>query len=240
MHVILLILGILSIAAGIGIAALANLDPFSVLAGPSVPAATSAIVGGLILVGIGSVISHLRRIREALETQRVLHSATGIADAATVAPMSLPALAADAVKDAPVRSTPVEPAIGVGSIPAAPTPLMVGSEANSPAEAAQWPRVDPADRVASAQAGAGPTLVEAPAAAESAAPLRAEDLAQSDRRNEAEAPVTPEPTVLKSGVIEGMAYTLYSDGAIEAELAQGTMRFTSIPELRAYLRDNSA
>jgi hypothetical protein len=45
------------------------------------------------------------------------------------------------------------------------------------------------------------------------------------------------PTVLKSGVIEGMAYTLYSDGSIEAELAQGSMRFDSIPALRAYLRD---
>src|SRR5438132_965728 len=32
-------------------------------------------------------------------------------------------------------------------------------------------------------------------------------------------------TVLKSGVIEGMAYTLYSDGSIEAELKQGMVRF---------------
>jgi hypothetical protein len=51
------------------------------------------------------------------------------------------------------------------------------------------------------------------------------------------APGRSSPTVLKSGVIEGMAYTLYSDGSIEAELAQGSMRFDSIPALRAYLRD---
>src|SRR5262249_46639508 len=32
-------------------------------------------------------------------------------------------------------------------------------------------------------------------------------------------------TVLKSGVIDGMAYTLYSDGSIDAEMAHGMMRF---------------
>src|SRR5215468_182066 len=39
-------------------------------------------------------------------------------------------------------------------------------------------------------------------------------------------------TVLKSGVVDGMAYSLYSDGSIEAELPEGTMRFGSIDELR--------
>ena len=34
-------------------------------------------------------------------------------------------------------------------------------------------------------------------------------------------------SVLKSGVVEGMAYTLYSDGSIEAQLPQGTLRFGS-------------
>lgn len=43
--------------------------------------------------------------------------------------------------------------------------------------------------------------------------------------------------ILKSGVIDGMAYTLYTDGSIEAELPQGTMRFASIDELRAHLEN---
>jgi hypothetical protein len=46
-------------------------------------------------------------------------------------------------------------------------------------------------------------------------------------------------SILKSGVIDGMAYTLYSDGSIEAELPQGTIRFASITELRAYLEKTS-
>ena len=42
-------------------------------------------------------------------------------------------------------------------------------------------------------------------------------------------------TVLKSGVVDGMAYSLYSDGSIEAQMPEGMMRFTSINELRAHL-----
>ena len=47
-------------------------------------------------------------------------------------------------------------------------------------------------------------------------------------------------SILKSGVVDGMAYTLYSDGSIEAEMPEGTMRFVSITELRAYLEKSSS
>jgi hypothetical protein len=53
------------------------------------------------------------------------------------------------------------------------------------------------------------------------------------------APQAEEPlravAVLKSGVVDGMGYTLYVDGSIEAELPDGTLRFASINELRAHL-----
>lgn len=45
----------------------------------------------------------------------------------------------------------------------------------------------------------------------------------------------PEVTVVKSGVVDTMAYSLYSDGSIEAQLPEGTVRFESIDELRAHL-----
>ena len=45
----------------------------------------------------------------------------------------------------------------------------------------------------------------------------------------------PAVTVLKSGVVDGMAYSLYSDGSIEAQMPEGMMRFASIEELRAHL-----
>lgn len=45
--------------------------------------------------------------------------------------------------------------------------------------------------------------------------------------------------ILKSGVVDGMAYTLYVDGSIEAQLPQGTVRFGSIAELRSHIENNS-
>ncbi|HSR75820.1 MAG TPA: hypothetical protein VLN57_04475 [Xanthobacteraceae bacterium] len=44
--------------------------------------------------------------------------------------------------------------------------------------------------------------------------------------------------ILKSGVIDGMGYTLYTDGSIEAQLSEGVMRFASIEELRVHLEKN--
>jgi hypothetical protein len=64
------------------------------------------------------------------------------------------------------------------------------------------------------------------------------------KRAEPEAP-KPRPAsepravaILKSGVVDGMGYTLYVDGSIEAELPQGTLRFASINELRSHLEKN--
>jgi hypothetical protein len=57
--------------------------------------------------------------------------------------------------------------------------------------------------------------------------------------------VTPAPeaqttvSILKSGVVDGMAYTLYSDGSIEAQLPQGMLRFGSIAELRNHIEQSA-
>ena len=67
---------------------------------------------------------------------------------------------------------------------------------------------------------------------------------------EAPPPPAPEPeappaveqapvTVLKSGIVDGMAYSLYSDGSIETQMPEGMMRFASIDELRAHLDQRS-
>jgi hypothetical protein len=64
-----------------------------------------------------------------------------------------------------------------------------------------------------------------------AEPATAENAAAAEPNVEAPYAVS----ILKSGVVDGMAYTLYSDGSIEAELAAGTIRFASINELRTHL-----
>jgi len=63
-----------------------------------------------------------------------------------------------------------------------------------------------------------------------AAPPRPFGAPAADRWDE-----QPEPTILKSGVVGGMAYTLYSDGSIQAELPDGVLRFTSLQELRDHV-----
>ncbi|QRG06271.1 hypothetical protein EZH22_25455 [Xanthobacter dioxanivorans] len=44
-----------------------------------------------------------------------------------------------------------------------------------------------------------------------------------------------EPRILKSGIVGGMAYTLYSDGSIQADLPNGVVRFASLQELREHV-----
>jgi len=64
-------------------------------------------------------------------------------------------------------------------------------------------------------------------------PVRKPDVMPPPRPSEPRA-----AAILKSGIVDGMGYTLYVDGSIEAELPQGTLRFASINELRAYLEKN--
>jgi hypothetical protein len=65
----------------------------------------------------------------------------------------------------------------------------------------------------------------------------AEDPAEESREQPAAEPRAA--AILKSGVVDGMAYTLYADGSIEAKLPHGTVKFGSIAELRAHIESNS-
>jgi hypothetical protein len=93
---------------------------------------------------------------------------------------------------------------------------------------AVWPPEDRASRAAFDQIP------------EPAAPAAFPDEGEHAPPDQAFEPTEPplRPAILKSGVIDGMAYTLYADGSIEAELADGTVRFASINELRAHLERN--
>ncbi len=48
-------------------------------------------------------------------------------------------------------------------------------------------------------------------------------------------PAQPGPRLIKSGIVEGLAYSLYSDGSIEADFKEGRRKFRSIEELQEYL-----
>jgi hypothetical protein len=117
--------------------------------------------------------------------------------------------------------------------PAAPLPAPEPSEAPPASFDDAWPKserartadVPPQRRPARAPS----TFTEAGAAATGT------DRSPPPARNEEQPPVT----VLKSGVVDGMAYSLYSDGSIEAQMPEGMMRFASIDELRSHLDQRS-
>lgn len=101
---------------------------------------------------------------------------------------------------------------------------------------AMWPAPKPGD--------VGPLKPRETASADltAASDRPAETDQPAEKAEAAGEPAHEEPravAILKSGVVDGMGYTLYVDGSIEAELPQGTLRFASINELRAHLEKSS-
>jgi hypothetical protein len=113
------------------------------------------------------------------------------------------------------------------SAPAAAPPASEPDEAPPATFEDAWPKSERSRAPdAPPRRGRAPsTFTEAPPVATGA------ERYQPAPRNEEQPPVT----VLKSGVVDGMAYSLYSDGSIEAQMPEGMMRFASIDELRAHL-----
>lgn len=125
------------------------------------------------------------------------------------------------------RERPPPPAeVATVTRPSAP-PTPPPKEAAPPTFDEAWPQSDRARSDTLRRSRSPSTFSEpnaAPAAPERAAP------------SPPPAPDEPAPvTVLKSGVVDGMAYSLYSDGSIEAQMPEGMMRFASIDELRSHL-----
>ena len=116
--------------------------------------------------------------------------------------------------------------------PVAPPPVPETSETPPASFEDAWPKPERSrsDVPPQRRAGRTPsTFAEPDPAADSA------DRYPPAVRNEEPAQVT----VLKSGVVDGMAYSLYSDGSIEAQMPEGMMRFASIDELRSHLDQRS-
>lgn len=338
MPMLLLLAGLVSLAGGLLTFLQGAIQPDLRILDPV--GSTVASVGGLILVGMGSVAARLQRIADAIESQAVrdalapslesMMPASGMGAAAVAAALGdhgdrsghdphgddddLAGFDRDAGA-APPRQA-LQPTIALR--PAGLSgELRLDGPAGSPAfpgspqAPAEWPRIEPADRLltpATAGPGAGPgqgpghgrapsLTLDGPAfAGPAASPVHApsstshasapgsfgsagdgHDFGTSSRHGASHASVphaasvTPAPEdalatgwsgqsdaepppmtapagaaapagpgglrVLKSGVIEGMAYTLYSDGSVDAELREGTRHFASIADWRAHLRD---
>jgi hypothetical protein len=144
---------------------------------------------------------------------------------------------------------------GLGRQSAAPAPAGGGSSITAKSRDAGWrsaapstpaPASQPARSFPNANFDAmwpaeaklqkGPAAGEPVADAKPGAPSR-EPSPPPPKRAEPERPRAV--AILKSGIVDGMGYTLYVDGSIEAELPQGTLRFASINELRSHIAKNS-
>jgi hypothetical protein len=107
-----------------------------------------------------------------------------------------------------------------------------------------WP-ADSRTPAARAPASAQPEPQPAPEQAQGQpeqAQAQPEQVSREPQEEWSEPQAVEEPraaAILKSGVVDGMAYTLYADGSIEAKLPHGTVRFGSIAELRAHIESNS-
>jgi hypothetical protein len=195
-----------------------------------------AMVGGLVLMGLAAVVRVLNRIAERLE----------------IAPLPVPPVASVGREDPAPRPARPQPVAAAPSAPAKPSLLGWFGRGSAPVPAtaarASVQRATPAPEAEAAVDLAPLTRVEeprapvpvappAPVAAPAPPPPPKPIIPKPAARPAAPAPAngTPETTVYKSGVIDGMAYTLFMDGAIEAELPQGRVKFGSIDELQKYL-----
>ena len=89
-----------------------------------------------------------------------------------------------------------------------------------------WPNTERPRAEAFRRAARAPSAFQEPASEEQLIPERYVPPAPAEAAG---------VTVLKSGVVDGMSYSLYSDGSIEAQMPEGMMRFGSIDELRDHL-----
>ncbi|MGB9367393.1 MAG: hypothetical protein WCE79_15400 [Xanthobacteraceae bacterium] len=217
MYLLLLLVGVVLAAAGVAMMRYAvPIEDMSSVA--LFLSGVVAIVGALVIGALAVVARSLSRIAERLEIQ----------------PLPLPPVAAIGHEDpAPRPARP--PAAAAAAAAARPSLLGWLGRGSSPARLrAPQPPVTPTAEPSSGQVDLAPLTraAEPTAPAPPPAPVVRPAAKQAVQQNGAAS------TVYRSGVIDGMAYTLFMDGSIQAELPQGTVKFANIDDLQKYLLGN--
>jgi hypothetical protein len=259
MSFVLLVVGLLATAIGAIVVGFGvPINEFS-LGNTLIIAGTTAMMGGLIVVGLALAIRALNNVAQVLGGRPLPAAAHASAEAPEAAaapapPRPLPARTPNqmpARAEAPLpRPTPpvVEDApdmpLAAPRPPSRPAPSAPGDE--MPSWRPPRPLGEPAGKSEPPARRAAQTNYDAVWPADGRVPPPA--ALDMEPQRDLHAPTSgsePAPrfepvSVLKSGVVDGMAYTLYTDGSIEAELAQGVVRFGSIEELRNHLEKSSS
>jgi hypothetical protein len=189
----------------------------------------------------------LERLREKFPTLVRLENAPVVEDA-DVSLSPKPSVRADEVA-AEANSAVAQQTNGAAPVRIEPRLEVQARPASRPERAknfeAFWPKKQRPGREVAAPAVQPPAAEQAPALAVEPV-LTPEPLQFQFREPTPEprpaAPASEAPatvSILKSGVVDGMAYTLYSDGSIEAQLPQGMLRFGSITELRNHIEQSA-
>jgi hypothetical protein len=266
MYLLLLMFGALIGAAGVILAALGISPRDGTFDAAILTPGIVAAVGGLLLVGLGVGLRTLQRIERTLASRPMPRGLPIAESAKTPERVETPREAAripfapkpsdstpatDKTPPVPVIAIPPAAdangeaaaqrsgksgngAAGIGTALRLPASLRrAGERPSEPDVDALWPK---GPRPSRSDAAPGP-IAQTPKATPT-------QLQQS-----ADAPHVPAPvanpasaagvSVLKSGIVNGMPYTLYSDGSIEAQLPEGTLRFGSITELRNHIEQSA-
>jgi hypothetical protein len=246
MYVILLAIGVfVAIVGAVLIRYGVPLDEYG--NSPLLVAGMVALVGGLIVISLSLVVRSLRRISERLDIQPM--PLPPIADIGHAAPPPRPTASAVRPEPAP-EVAPPEPRIEPGAAPpraegapirtpAAPaaqkSSLLGGLFGGKPKKSVVVGRNDVAPGDPNGVDLAPLTVIPERDATSKTSPAPAGNGAAPPKADAAAG-----ASVYKSGVIDGMAYTLYTDGSIEAELPQGRIHFASVEALQIYLTSRSA
>jgi hypothetical protein len=230
MYIVLLALGVIVTVAGGGMTLFGVANGGFEIGNIMISAGMTGLVGGLIVIALANLARELRATRQPDARKSSRPAAASAAPGRdTPAEKTSPATAGGADLSQVLAEPPAEPAPAeprVEPTPPAPPP----GDPFAPA------RADPQRRAAGRERSFDSVWAPEPAKPAPAAARPAPEPARESEQVALRPPREPQAvSVLKSGVIEGMAYTLYSDGSIEADLPQGMMRFPSIDALRRHL-----
>jgi hypothetical protein len=221
MHLLLLLVGLALAAAGL--AMLRYAVPIEDVAGAALfTSGVVALVGALIVLGLAAAVRSLNRIAERLYIQ----------------PLPLPPTAAVEREDPAPRATRAAPVPGADAA----RPSLLGwlgrAGASGPVRAPPAQSTAPTTTPAAAPPVDLAPLTRIAEPPREVLPPSPAPIPRAQPKPPAAPNGTPASTVYRSGVIDGMAYTLFMDGSIQAELPQGTVKFISVDELQKHLLGN--
>jgi hypothetical protein len=258
MVVLLLLLGVIAVAAGVFALGLGVPVRDTTFGAAVVVSASVALTGGFILVGLAMAVAELRRVLQAVvrQTRSSEHSEAergkggrrqeprlgtpGAHGDDDVIPTKFDVPEARERLRRPVREERLPPEAEIIRGPAATSlnfqPASDRADIEPHGASAEiserFDRIRPSEYREPEREEPEQRTETSPTARMGAGEVNSPPLSPA----ETAAPATIRPVrILKSGMINDVTYTLFSDGSIETQAPEGTLRFASIEDFRKHL-----